>query len=183
MSLAEQLYNIHKSVILHESDSIQTCTLLKCWNDMVAQETFIAFTIHDTERDSQDLAFFEKQWPDNKQYRQPTLVHVRMDFPLPIFCKTLEIKMGFLRPQNVLSPFTICFLGSKKLKQKQVLLVGEREATSEYGYVCIDKNAGYSPCAAFLHTTSFKAAATTLLLSLKLLISPYTKFHFKRFIG
>ena len=46
--LQHRLYGAWKRTILYENDSIQTCTLLKCWNNLIAQKALITFTINIT---------------------------------------------------------------------------------------------------------------------------------------
>ena len=43
--LYRRLYNVRERSILHENVFIKTCRQLKCWNDLVALKTLMAFTI------------------------------------------------------------------------------------------------------------------------------------------
>lgn len=46
--LHDWLWDVWRDGILHENNSIQTCTLLKCLNDLVEQKILILFIIHGT---------------------------------------------------------------------------------------------------------------------------------------
>ena len=54
------LYNARRIDILYENDSIQTYTLLKCWKELVAQRSFIKFTIESKIRGMRTCHLLEK---------------------------------------------------------------------------------------------------------------------------
>ncbi|GBN19601.1 hypothetical protein AVEN_246986-1 [Araneus ventricosus] len=64
--------NVWRSAVLHENCAIHTCKVLKCWNDMVAQNRFIAFTIDGTGNRTRRTYLFEKEWLDDKRCHKST---------------------------------------------------------------------------------------------------------------
>ncbi|GBL77420.1 hypothetical protein AVEN_41821-1 [Araneus ventricosus] len=63
--------NVWRSAVLHENYATHTCTLLKCWNDMITQKRFIAYTIDGTVKKTRRAYLVEKEWPYDKRCRKP----------------------------------------------------------------------------------------------------------------
>ncbi|GBM47114.1 hypothetical protein AVEN_24245-1 [Araneus ventricosus] len=63
-----EIFNVWRGAVLHDNCVTHTSTLLKCWNDMVAQKRFIAYTIDGT---GDRTYFFQKEWPHDKRCLKP----------------------------------------------------------------------------------------------------------------
>ena len=102
---------MRRKTVLHENESIQMCTLLKYWTDIIS---LVSSSIDNTDNGTREplskkrcFTIFDAV----SSYQiflenEAVLIDIRMDFQLSIrynFCndKTLEIKMGFVSLQNV----------------------------------------------------------------------------------
>ncbi|GBM48337.1 hypothetical protein AVEN_106535-1 [Araneus ventricosus] len=66
-SAANRIYNARRRAVLHESCATHTSTLLKCWNDVVAQKRFIAYAIDGTGKKIRRTNLLEKEWRYDKR--------------------------------------------------------------------------------------------------------------------
>ena len=88
-----------------KNDSIQTYSLLMCWNDFVTQKALPAFIIVDASNRTHRTHFLEKQWPYNKWCHQPAQHCV-----IPLQCNNTFAEWsgaGTGACANVFSPFRI----------------------------------------------------------------------------
>lgn len=147
-----------RSVIFHKSYSTHTCTLLKCRNDVVAQNILpnYPFDINsfyhcDTSNRTSRINLLGKEWPYDKRcnklaslcYLSTMKMYWFMCDPIfrcPYFaCESinmpLEMELGFVCAQSVPWPFIFHFPMRKQnfLEQKFLLLADQQEATSELG--------------------------------------------------
>ncbi|GBM17123.1 hypothetical protein AVEN_251039-1 [Araneus ventricosus] len=66
-----KICNVWRCAVLPENYATYTSTLLKCWNDMVAQKRFIEYTIDSTGNRTCRTYPFENEWPYDKQCSKP----------------------------------------------------------------------------------------------------------------
>ncbi|GBN25147.1 hypothetical protein AVEN_187425-1 [Araneus ventricosus] len=111
-----RICNMWSCSVLHDNCATHTCTLLKCWNDMVAQKRFI---IGGTGNTTRRTYLFEKEWPCDKRCLKSSphsyffrtkrywLTSGRIFrcqyFAIPSADIYMDMKMSFICPKNVSS--------------------------------------------------------------------------------
>ncbi|GBN28588.1 hypothetical protein AVEN_185112-1 [Araneus ventricosus] len=114
-----RICNVWRSAVLYDNCATHTCTLLKCWNGMVAQKRFIAYTTDSTVNRTHRTYVFEKEWPYDKHYRKPApysysvkmknywLISESISFcpysAILSFDISVDMKMSFICPKDVSS--------------------------------------------------------------------------------